>query len=55
MENEVTNQDVCPFIRNPLEKCYCANLDSLNTEEAIFYCIENFENCEIYRKYLREN
>ena len=39
----------CPLLKNAPEGCYCYNLDShANIEKAIYYCLMNFRDCEIY-------
>ncbi|MBW2011386.1 MAG: hypothetical protein JRI32_07030 [Deltaproteobacteria bacterium] len=48
-QNQKKSNHMCPFVKNPYEDCYCYNM---NTQEkikgAIYYCGENFEECEIY-------
>lgn len=39
----------CPFVTNPFEGCIITNINSQNIDEAIYYCGNNFEECEIYR------
>ena len=40
----------CPLLNNPLEECYVADLHSQNIEKAMYYCWENYERCEIYKR-----
>ncbi len=44
---------ICPFVRKPLNGCYCASTSSLHTEATIYYCGGNFEKCDIYGKNAR--
>ena len=44
----------CPFIKEPFEECYCSHMNSQMTEKMIKFCGENFEECEIYKKHLKE-
>lgn len=39
----------CPFVSNPFKECFIANINSQSINEAIHYCGNNFEECEIYR------
>ena len=39
----------CPFVSNPFEECFIANINSQSIDEAIYYCGNNFEECERYR------
>ncbi|TAL22277.1 MAG: hypothetical protein EPN94_11400 [Nitrospirae bacterium] len=41
---------LCPFVQNPDDDCYIVTLDSLKVEAAIYYCGENFKECDIYKK-----
>ena len=40
----------CPFVYQPYKDCICNNINSLNVEEVVYYCAENFEKCEIYKR-----
>ena len=40
----------CPFIRNSFKECYCMDMNSLKTDDAIYYCGKNFTKCLIYRE-----
>ncbi len=55
ISNQSTKSKRCPFIHKPFKECYCLNLRSINIQDAIFYCIGSFEECEIYNKYFHEN
>jgi hypothetical protein len=59
LELEHSNRDkkkkmICPLIKNPLKECYCAKMDSLNTEETIYYCGKHYSRCGIYQRYQKE-
>jgi len=41
----------CPFVANPFNECFIANINSQNIDQAIYYCGNNFEECEIYGIY----
>ena len=41
---------LCPFIKKPLDDCYCIKLTSQDVEKAVFYCGGHHELCEIFRK-----
>jgi hypothetical protein len=45
----------CPLISHCLNDCYCTNLISQNTEAVVYYCGGKYEECEVYRTYIREN
>ena len=45
-----TNKNQCPIIRNPLDECYCIQMNSLDIDRAVNYCSKNFKGCEIYKK-----
>lgn len=38
----------CPFIEDSFRECYCNDMRSLKTDEAIYYCGKHFEECPIY-------
>jgi len=40
---------VCPFMKAPMEDCYCRSLSSENIEKAFDFCSGDYEACEIYR------
>lgn len=43
---------LCPLVKNPLNECYCFDLNSKNINSAIRYCSEYYESCEIFKKQL---
>ncbi len=42
--------DLCPFIQNPDNNCYCIDIDSSKVVPILYYCGWNFERCENYKK-----
>ncbi len=40
---------LCPFIQDPSEYCYIVKWDSKYTFSAIYYCVNSYEECEIYQ------
>jgi len=64
--NELNNQDYlkihespidkCTFVQDPYNECYCFRVDSHEMiQKAKYYCMENFIECEIYRRISKEN
>jgi hypothetical protein len=49
MARKQSKERGCPLIKKSLDKCYTSNLTDLNTVQAIGYCLENYERCEIFR------
>lgn len=45
----------CPLIPQYLEGCYCTNLISQNTEAAIRFCVGNYQECDLYKRHLRDS
>ena len=41
---------LCPLVKNPLDNCYCLNLNSSNINPAIHYCGNHYRACEIFKK-----
>jgi len=41
----------CPFVANPFDECFIARINSQNIDQAIYYCGNDFEECEIYRSH----
>ena len=40
----------CPFIKKSFRECYCMDMNSLRTDDAIYYCGLNFTQCPIYKE-----
>ena len=45
----------CPVLENPEPDCYCLNLTSLTIPLAVQYCLNDFRQCPIYRRYMKIN
>ncbi len=45
---------LCPFIDDPHPDCYCVDMDSMKISLLLRYCRENYRQCEVYQKILRE-
>jgi len=43
----------CPVLENPEPDCYCLNLTSLTVPLAVQYCLTDFRQCPIYRRYMK--
>ncbi|MBW1940472.1 MAG: hypothetical protein JRI28_03705 [Deltaproteobacteria bacterium] len=47
--NQAKSKQMCPFVPDPYEDCYCYDMNSQEKIiKAIHYCGEKFEECEIY-------
>lgn len=53
-QNQEGLKEFCPFVEDPYEDCYCFDRNSLRISKALHYCQENFRECEIYKRILRE-
>lgn len=42
--------NICPFVRDPIEECFCAKWNSSSIIKALFYCRRSFAECSIYRR-----
>jgi len=45
----------CPLLPQYLEGCYCTNLISQNTEAAVRFCGGKYQECEVYKRLVRDN
>ena len=45
-------EDVCPVLENPEPDCYCLNMTSLTIPKAVQYCLSDFRECPIYKRYM---
>ena len=48
-------KETCPVLENPEPDCYCLNLTSLTVPMAVQYCLKDFRNCPIYKRYMKIN
>jgi len=54
MNNKKCDKTKCPYLKDPFEDCYCSHMNSQITEKIIKFCGGNFEDCEIYKKHVRD-
>jgi len=45
-------KDVCPVLDNPEPDCYCMLLSSLDVPRAVQFCLRDFRDCPIYKRYM---
>lgn len=50
---ESKKMGICPFMKSPMDNCYCRNLSSENIEKAHDYCSGDYESCVIYQGVFR--
>ena len=50
MLKATTNKNLCPFLNEPFDDCYCVKMSSQDIERAIYLCSKNFKTCDIYKK-----
>lgn len=43
----------CPLIKAPLKDCYCVSINSQFIGQALFYCGDNYTQCELYNKNIK--
>lgn len=46
----ISKIEICPFVQDPFDNCYCFNLTSRHVSSAIYYCGNHYADCEIYKK-----
>jgi len=46
------SEQSCPVLDKPDPDCYCLNLTSLNIPKAVQFCLRDFRDCPIYKRYL---
>ena len=44
------NKNICPFVNNPFNGCYCVDMNSGNVIQAVELCNNNFTKCKHYLK-----
>ncbi len=54
MAEGLSNSKFCPLIQDDRDGCYFCKMDSLATEDAIYFCASHYEQCEIYRNYFED-
>gem|GEM_PF-1372189 len=50
---ESKKMGICPFMKSPMDNCYCRNLSSENIEKAHDFCSGDYESCVIYQGVFR--
>ena len=46
-------KEACPVLDKPEPDCYCLKLSSLDVPKAVQFCLRDFRQCPIYKRYLR--
>lgn len=41
----------CPFIQEPYDNSFCANMLSQSIESAMYYCGSHFSECAVYQRW----
>ena len=44
-------EDVCPVLDNPDPDCYCLNMTSMTIPMAVYFCLRDFRDCLIFKRY----
>lgn len=52
--NQMELKKLCPFVARHSDECYCTNMNSQKVPLVLCYCWRGFEQCEIYRRFLKE-
>jgi hypothetical protein len=53
MINNIDKQragEMCPFVSEPMEDCYCVNMNSGKIYFTTVFCCDNYAGCRIYRE-----
>jgi hypothetical protein len=45
-------EESCPVLDNPEPDCYCLNMTSLTIPKAVQFCLRDFRQCPIYKRYM---
>jgi len=45
-------EEACPVLDDPEPDCYCLTLSSLDIPKAVQYCLRDFRQCPIYKRYM---
>ena len=45
-------EEMCPVLDNLEPDCYCLKLTSLDIPKAVQFCLRDFRQCPIYKKYV---
>ena len=52
-EGTKNKSGICPFMKAPMEECYCRNLSSENIEKAYDFCSGDYKACAIFQNVFR--
>ena len=50
--DESEREDMCPVLDNLEPDCYCLNMTSLEIPKAVQFCLRDFRQCPIYKRYM---
>ncbi len=54
-KNKENKNNLCRFFQDPSNDCYYLYLDNQKmTRKATYYCMENYQECVIYERLLKE-
>jgi hypothetical protein len=45
-------EKMCSVLGSPEPDCYCLNLAGPNIPKAVQYCLQDFRQCPIYKRYM---
>ena len=46
--NAYGEKSFCPYLKKPVDDCYCVKMSSQDIERAIYFCTKDFKTCEIF-------
>ena len=44
--------NMCPLLKNPEPDCYCLSQSSYDISKAVHFCLRDFRECIIYRRFM---
>ena len=50
--DEHGREEACPVLDDPEPDCYCLNMTSLEISKSVQFCLRDFKECPIYKRYL---
>lgn len=50
----LTSSYLCEYAQQPFVDCYCRNVSGRTVPNVVFYCMERFDDCPVYRKQLQQ-
>ncbi|ABI81843.2 hypothetical protein Pcar_3223 [Syntrophotalea carbinolica DSM 2380] len=42
---------LCPLVKEEHTECYFMKMTSSDIQKTVLYCIDNFESCEIFKRF----